>query len=465
MSEESPISHFDSIAFPCVPFVWITLLLSAIIVTSLQFRQLALGVSDAYGEWGQMAELKGVILTYDEVLTMSAHMAVSTADPVWEARYRHHEPLLETAIEAAMQLDRDALAVRTQEANDRLVNIENRAFEYVRAGEASRGRELLQSQAYLDDKALYTRAITQAMDRLSDRIEQTVNEKEAAMLNSVLVVVGLVVLALVTWGVLALNLMRWRSMLLLTQEQKRHALEVLQDMNATLEERIRTRTAQVQAKHDEVRTLATQMIRIEERERERLSEVLHDELQQVLVVAQLRLGSLAQSLPHDSGSEVDDIASLLRSGILTTRTLSSTLNPITNDQSLEAAIRQVCQLQRDSLNLDITVDLPEDLPEVAGPVIRLVARATSEMLFNAAKHSQVQEATLSVRDMNNGMLALSVEDRGRGLAPRVLESGRGLGLRSIRQKAEWLGGSLQVLAAKPSGTKVVLSLPHVPRVD
>lgn len=465
MSDESQSSPFASFAFPVGPFVWITLLLSAIVITSLQVRQLALGVSDAYGEWGQMAELKGVILTYDEVLTMSAHMAVSTEDPVWEARYRLHEPLLEAAIEAAIQLDQDALVVRTREANDRLVSIENQAFEHVRAGEATRGRELLQSQAYLDDKALYTRAITQAMDRLSARNEQTVRAKEAAMLNSVLVVLGLVVLALITWGVLALNLIRWRSMLLLTQEQKRHALEVLQDVNVTLEERIRTRTAQVQAKHDQVRTLATQMIRIEERERERLSEVLHDELQQVLVVAQLRLGSLAQSLPRESSSEVHDIASLLRSGVRTTRTLASTLSPITNDESLEAAVRQVCQLQRDSLNIDITVDLPENLPEVAGPVVRLVARATSEMLFNAAKHSHVQEATLSIRDMNDGMLTLSVEDRGRGLAPSVLESGRGLGLRSIRQKAEWLGGSLQVFAVEPSGTKVVLSLPHVPRVD
>ncbi len=84
-----------------------------------------------------IAKLRSVILHLDEVLTMSARMAAATGDPRWESRYRDHEPKLEAAIEQAVglapeQYTREAV-MRTDAANVRLVEMENRAFDLVQS--------------------------------------------------------------------------------------------------------------------------------------------------------------------------------------------------------------------------------------------------------------------------------------------------------------------------------------------
>src|ERR1700751_5638212 len=56
----------------------------------------------------RIQELEGVITHLDEVLTLSARIAAATGDPVWERRYRHYEPMLDSAIQEVIRLEPNA---------------------------------------------------------------------------------------------------------------------------------------------------------------------------------------------------------------------------------------------------------------------------------------------------------------------------------------------------------------------
>lgn len=440
---------------------WITLLLSLIIVTAIEVRSMAMTVYDAYDKKSDMAELKGLILTYDEVLTMSTYMAVSTEDLFWEQRYRQHEPLLEAAISQAMTLDQDGHVAMTQVANDRLVAMEEQAFDLVRQGDAAAGQRLLGSADYHQEKSAYTMGITEAMSQLEARIEQTVAEKTREMQYVIIMVVIIACMVLVTWMQLVHRLMRWRSLLLEAQDERRQALEALQSVNQNLEARILERTQKVQSQHDELHALTSQMIAIEEQERVRLSEVLHDELQQILVTAQLRLGAHASytATAEPERTELEDIATLIRTGIQTTRSLSSTLNPIAQSSDLFHALQHLSLRHQDNMKMEVQLDIQEGLPQPSSATHQLLIRAASEMLFNITKHAGVNTATVSLYENQNAQLRLCVEDRGVGIETQDLQNSSGLGLLSIRQRARWLGGSLNIEPLQPHGTRVVLELP------
>src|SRR5215471_7456457 len=88
----------------------------------------------------RLMELSEKIVYLDEVLTMSARMAVATLDPSWEGRYRRHESQLDEAIKESSRLDPEtmgAFVAQTDVANQRLVEMENKAFDLVRRRDQS----------------------------------------------------------------------------------------------------------------------------------------------------------------------------------------------------------------------------------------------------------------------------------------------------------------------------------------
>ncbi len=112
----------------------------------------------------RIAVLRGRILHLDEVLTMSARMAAATGAPEWEKRYRIFEPQLDAAITEARNIAPEAYsgkaAAQTDAANIRLVEIEHLAFEHIRQGRAKTAKELLFSDEYERQKAIYAQGMT-----------------------------------------------------------------------------------------------------------------------------------------------------------------------------------------------------------------------------------------------------------------------------------------------------------------
>jgi PAS domain S-box-containing protein len=141
------------------------------------FGSLVWQVWDAFGylktsqkNYFRLSELSGQIVHLDEVLTMSARMASATGERMWEIRYRQYEEKLDAAIKETMDLSQgfslSNAADKTNTANLKLVEMENRAFDLVRNGQTEKAADTLSSAEYNLQKKLYITGITQIMETI-----------------------------------------------------------------------------------------------------------------------------------------------------------------------------------------------------------------------------------------------------------------------------------------------------------
>jgi two-component system sensor histidine kinase NreB len=89
-------------------------------------------------------------------------------------------------------------------------------------------------------------------------------------------------------------------------------------------------------------------------------------------------------------------------------------------------------------------------------------RIAQEALRNAAKHSHAKEAWVEIGQHRDG-IRLSVVDKGVGFDLRMLEAGRGLGLVSMRERAQLMFGTVTIKSALGQGTSVEVRVPVVSR--
>lgn len=124
----------------------------------------------------RLDRLSGTIVHLDEVLTMSARMCAVTGDLEWEARYRRFEPILDAAIKETIAIAPEETGrlsgMEVDIANIRLVEMEHRSFELVRAGRKEEAKELLFSPAYEEQKAVYAHGITETKDAVQRRVDE-----------------------------------------------------------------------------------------------------------------------------------------------------------------------------------------------------------------------------------------------------------------------------------------------------
>jgi len=117
----------------------------------------------------RIQELRGNIIYFDEVLTMSARMCACTGDRAWEDRYREHEGQLDEALRQALTSAPGAqTSKQTDEANAALVAMEHAAIDLAHQGKLEEARATLFSDAYEAQKAIYR----EGMDNLGKQIDE-----------------------------------------------------------------------------------------------------------------------------------------------------------------------------------------------------------------------------------------------------------------------------------------------------
>jgi len=233
--------------------------------------------------------------------------------------------------------------------------------------------------------------------------------------------------------------------------------EALQGYGKTLEKAVAERTASL-------RHLVEELGQTEQRERRRLSDFLHDDLQQVLVGAKLITETLASH--HAEGDLAGDLCKLrelLAEAVNKTRVLSNGLvTPLLCELGLTPALRHLAEQMRERFGLDVVMQV-QDMPEVRQEALKLhLFHSVSELLFNAWKHSGTLKARLQ-GGISGDRVWLSVSDEGKGFDAEGLQNraaGKGgVGLFSIRERIGALGGTLTVDAAPDRGTCVTISVP------
>ena len=219
----------------------------------------------------------------------------------------------------------------------------------------------------------------------------------------------------------------------------------------------------VEGLNAQLRTLSQRMLRVQEDVQRSLARELHDDFGQILTAVGTMLGRARRHAPADTplGSELEQVRGIAQQALDRIRHRSQWLHPgVLDDFGLTRALEGcVEQFQKQT---GIQTHLA-----AAGPLDRLredcaihVYRIVQEALSNAAKHSGSPEAWVRIT-CGNGDLDLAIEDRGSGISKQASaeDPGRGMGMVSMRERAELIGGELQVTRAAGGGTVVRLRVP------
>lgn len=208
--------------------------------------------------------------------------------------------------------------------------------------------------------------------------------------------------------------------------------------------------------------LASDLTRTEHRERRRIATRLHDRLQQPLVGARLQLEALLGVQGPEVRPQLECLLRAIREALDETRCLTQELAPpFQLHRSLADALRWSARQFSTQHRLDITLSaghLPHEIPESVAALLHAAAR---ELLLNVVKHAATRQVGLRLQ-ADDDAVVLEVSDCGAGFSPdALLPSGgnRGLGLFSIRERVELLGGSMTVESAPGQGTQVKVALP------
>lgn len=240
--------------------------------------------------------------------------------------------------------------------------------------------------------------------------------------------------------------------------------EALKQAREELEDRVQRRTMQLHERTLQLRALASELTMAEERERQRIAGLIHDDLQQTLVAASLNCRMLLAKLGDgETAAEVERIGGMLKDSIATSRTLTAELSPPVLQQcGLAAALNWLKTRSRDQYGLEVDLITGDDVdPGLEIGVILL--RSVRELLLNVVKHSRVKSACVHLRRLREDGVEITVSDSGSGFDPveaRAREGAHGgFGLFSIRERLELLGGSFEIESSPEKGSRFTLRVP------
>lgn len=214
-----------------------------------------------------------------------------------------------------------------------------------------------------------------------------------------------------------------------------------------------------EASRRQLESLTGELLLAEERERQRLAADLHDGPNQTLTLARMKLEGLLPEAPTRLRGVLSEVAELVASANQATRNLAFQLSPpVLHDFGFEAALRSLVEDIEQSWPVRVELRVDEEAGALDERVSILLYRAVRELLVNVVKHAHATRATVDVR-RDGPFLVLRVEDDGVSCERTSLESGRGLGLRTIRERLMGFGGRMEVGSAPQRGTSITLYAP------
>ncbi|MCU1294682.1 MAG: sensor histidine kinase [Bryobacterales bacterium] len=210
------------------------------------------------------------------------------------------------------------------------------------------------------------------------------------------------------------------------------------------------------------RVLAARLISVQEEVLRSVSRELHDEFGQILTaVGAMLTRAERKGVPPDSPlrTELSEVKEITQATLEKMRSLSQMLHPaILDDYGLAKGIEWYAEVFERQTGIHTSA-------VVRGPVVRITGapathcfRIVQEALNNAAKHSGTKSAEVEMLFSPN-FLTIHVRDFGKGIPGSKRRNKPGLGLIAMHERAEILGGKLDVRSEGTSGTTVSLTIP------
>jgi PAS domain S-box-containing protein len=220
---------------------------------------------------------------------------------------------------------------------------------------------------------------------------------------------------------------------------------------------------ELKRREQELRELSARVLEAREEEKTLIARELHDELGQLLTALKMDLSWLRERLADPGlAQKAAEMNAMLDQTVTATRRISADLRPLMLDDLglADAAAWLVDDFgKRSGIACTFRQSGDGALDGVAKPVATALYRALQESLTNIARHSGASHAWVAL-EATDGAVSLEVEDDGRGISPDDIAKNRSLGLKGMRERVTYFGGSFEVSRAARGGTRVHLKVPQ-----
>jgi signal transduction histidine kinase len=248
--------------------------------------------------------------------------------------------------------------------------------------------------------------------------------------------------------------------------------EQLTAANEVLERTVTSRTQQLEEAKEalaqkavQLQQLLTETVDVQERERQRIAQDMHDGTNQLLIGAMLELKSAHKRLKsHDlaqAGTSLETVRHILHRVEAEIKRIIHDLRPPTLDAlGLAPALTRYAERFKQYTTIPCVVQVLGQPSRLAANIEISVYRLMQEALQNITAHAQAQQATIIIV-FSPRTLKLTVLDDGCGFDPTLVQQNNqsNFGLRSMRERAESMGGRLTIQSRKGEGTQVEVVVP------
>jgi len=210
----------------------------------------------------------------------------------------------------------------------------------------------------------------------------------------------------------------------------------------------------------ENRELAQQHLHVQEAERKHLARELHDELGQHLSAIRLELSFVRMRWGTDNPElreKVQSVQETIDGVIGLVRDLVARLRPVVLDMGIASALEWlICEFRMSSeVTCDLQID--EQVADLDPWQTSTVFRLVQESLTNIGRHARARNVQVSLQRQSDAYV-LTVSDDGLGFDPTKIGI-KSLGLQGMRERAEMLGGQLDLRTRPGDGTSIIVTFP------
>jgi PAS domain S-box-containing protein len=268
--------------------------------------------------------------------------------------------------------------------------------------------------------------------------------------------------------------------------------DLLQQSHAELECRVEARTAELAARNrslqeeiverkevegrlvqanlalehttSQLRKLGAKLARAEEQERKRIAQILHDQLQQLLVGARFNLYALERQVDEALRKNVHMARSAVEEALRESKSLVLELSPpILREGGIDHAMNWIRLRMKETHGLTVHSEVDERANGIEEDLRQAIFHSVRELLLNVVKYSGVSTAEVTIAIRPDARIEVVVADKGCGFAPSTPDRRDGpecgFGLLAIRERFDALGGLMTIESAPKHGCRVTLMAP------
>jgi signal transduction histidine kinase len=218
---------------------------------------------------------------------------------------------------------------------------------------------------------------------------------------------------------------------------------------------LKKRNAETLAQSRELQELSVRLMHSQDDERRRISRELHDSLGQYLASAKMDIEALKRTdATEKENQSFGHLADTLDKCLSETRTISYLLHPPLLDEiGFVSAAKWYVEGFSERSGIQATLNIPQDLKRLPDVLELALFRILQESLTNVHRYSHSQSAEILV-ELGGDQIMLQVRDYGQGMPSELLEgfksdsAGSGVGLRSMRERINELGGRFEIQSDK-----------------